>query len=109
VNNVYCFPGISFGAVRCKARFLPDSIFYRAAEAVAVSLSAEDIAEGRVVPHPRRIREVGLNVATAVVMECQRLGLAGRVVGRDAEEVRRVLAAERWDPYTVGESVSATE
>lgn len=98
VNNVYCFPGISFGAVRCRARNLPDSVFLVAAEAVANSLDAQDIAEDRVVPHPRRIREVSLNVATAVVLECQRLGIAQRTVGASAEEVRRALAAEMWEP-----------
>mmetsp|Transcript_40183 Transcript_40183/g.94716 ORF Transcript_40183/g.94716 Transcript_40183/m.94716 type:complete len:162 (+) Transcript_40183:806-1291(+) len=98
VNNVYCFPGISFGAVACKASSLPESVFFTAAAAVAASLSAEDIAQDRVVPHPARIREVGLNVATAVVLHCQRLGLAQELLGSSAEEVRRELAARMWDP-----------
>ena len=38
VNNVYIFPGMSFGAVCCQASSIPESIFLAAAEAVANSL-----------------------------------------------------------------------
>lgn len=97
---MYCFPGISFGAVACKAATLPEAFFFAAAEAVALSLTAEDMAQDRVVPHLARIRQVGLNVATGVVLKAQELGLAQRTVGADADEVRRVLAAEMWDPLS---------
>ena len=40
VNNVYIFPGMSFGAVCCQAREIPESFFMAAAEAVANSLGS---------------------------------------------------------------------
>jgi malic enzyme len=98
VNNVYIFPGLSFGAAMCQASSLPDSTFLAAAEAVARSLSAQDIAEDRVVPHPDRIREVSLNVATATVLECQRLGLASRPLGETEEAVKSALQGMMWAP-----------
>lgn len=98
VNNVYCFPGISFGAVACRAARLPDEIFFAAAEAVAGALTAQELAEGRVVPHAARIRQVGLEVATAVVLRAQELGLAGKTLGAGAAEVRAALAAQMWEP-----------
>jgi len=98
VNNVYCFPGISFGAISCKAQKLPDAIFLAAAEAVANTLSASDIEEDRVVPHPARIREVGLNVAAATVLACNKAGVSTRPIGDTFDAVKEVLAKEMWDP-----------
>merc|ERR1711959_122154 len=83
VNNVYIFPGMSMGAISCRARTIPERFFMVAAEAVANSLDAEDLKSERVVPHMNRIRDVGLNVATAVVLEAQKMGLAGKNLGSD--------------------------
>jgi malic enzyme len=98
VNNFLVFGGIGFAAVRCQATTLPESLFFAAAEAVANALTRAEIAQGRVVPHPARIRAVSLDVATAVVLECQRLGIARRALGATAAEVRAVLEAAMWDP-----------
>ena len=35
VNNVYIFPGMSFGAMCCEATAIPDRLFMVAAEAVS--------------------------------------------------------------------------
>jgi len=98
VNNVYIFPGLSFGAIQCKASKIPESFFLAAAEAVAGSLAIEDLKADRVVPHLPRIRQVGLNVAAAVVMEAQKLNLAGKVLGSTLEEVTQVLQGLMWVP-----------
>ena len=50
------------------------------------------------VPNPQRIREVSLNVATAVVWECQASGLARKHLGNTLEEVRSSLRAGMWSP-----------
>lgn len=52
----------------------------------------------RVVPHRDRLREVALNVATAVVMEAQKLGLAARTLGKDEGEVKAAVKALMWEP-----------
>jgi len=98
VNNVYIFPGLSYGAVQCEASTIPDSLFLKAAEAVANSLDDEDIAEDRVVPPLTRIREVALNVATAVVLQSQKEGIANKVLGQTREEVKAALKANMWAP-----------
>lgn len=107
VNNVYIFPGLSFGAAMCRATTLPDEVFLLAAEAVARALSAAELAEDRVVPHPARLREVGLSVATATVLGCQRLGLATRRLGEDEASVRAALSGMMWLPNTKGQSEAA--
>lgn len=98
VNNVYIFPGVSFGAVCCQATSIPERFFMVAAEAVASSLSQEELDLDKVVPARDRIAEVSLNVAAAVAWEAQTLGLAGRQLGNSQEAVKASLSAMRWKP-----------
>ena len=98
VNNFYIFPGLSFGASCCNAQSIPERLFMVAAEAVAKSLSADEVALDRVVPHPDRIRECSLSVATATVLEATRLGLARNSLGDDEAAVRAKLEALMWSP-----------
>uniref|UniRef100_A0A7S2DWM2 Malic enzyme n=1 Tax=Haptolina brevifila TaxID=156173 RepID=A0A7S2DWM2_9EUKA len=101
VNNFYIFPGMSFGAVACDAKTIPEKLFMVSATAVANSLSSDEIKTNRVMPHPDRIREVSLNVATAVVMEAQKMGLANITIGADENQVSAALKALMWSPGTV--------
>lgn len=98
VNNVYVFPGVSFGAICCEAETVPEGFFMVAAEAVAKSLTQAELEVDRCMPHPDRLREVSLNVATAVVLEAQRKGVAGRILGSDEETVKAALQAKMWSP-----------
>jgi malate dehydrogenase (oxaloacetate-decarboxylating)(NADP+) len=98
VNNVYIFPGVSFGAVCCQATSIPERLFMVAAEAVASSLGEEELRLDMVVPGRDRIQEVVLNVATAVALEAQTMGLAGKQLGKTYEEVRAALNSMRWTP-----------
>lgn len=98
VNNVYIFPGMSFGAVCCQASEIPESFFMAAAEAVANSLGDEELKLDMVVPKRDRIQEVSLNVATAVALEAQKQSLAGQPLGADWASVRATLEKMRWMP-----------
>ena len=51
VNNVYIFPGLSYGAVACQASTIPDRFFMVAAEAVANSLTC--VAQYSYISHIR--------------------------------------------------------
>jgi len=98
VNNVYIFPGMSFGAICCQAKTIPERLFLVAAEAVANSLSQEDFDVGRVIPHRDQVQRVNLNVSTAVVLEAQKLSLARRKLGADAAAVKATLEGMMWKP-----------
>lgn len=52
----------------------------------------------RVIPARDALRDVNLNVATAVVLEAQKLGLAGKPLGEDAPTVKAAIAARQWCP-----------
>ncbi|CAJ1393763.1 unnamed protein product [Effrenium voratum] len=89
---------MSFGAVCCEATTIPDELFMTAAEAVAHSLDEDDRKSESVLPCTARIREVGLKVATAVVLAAQEAGLARKKLGSTEEEVAKALRALRWEP-----------
>jgi malate dehydrogenase (oxaloacetate-decarboxylating)(NADP+) len=98
VNNVYIFPGVSFGACVCAAKTIPDRFFLIAAQAVANSLTDEDLQLDRVIPARERLREVSLEVATAFVLEAQKMGLATRTLGADESQVKAAVKALMWEP-----------
>jgi len=98
VNNVYIFPGVSFGACVCAAKTIPDRFFLVAAQAVANSLTEEDLQLDRVIPERERLREVALEVATAIVLEAQEMGLATRTLGVNVTEVKAAVKALMWEP-----------
>eukprot|EP00913_Durusdinium_trenchii_P009374 g8810.t1 len=98
VNNFFIFPGMSFAAVCCEATKITDHLFMEAAQAVANSLDKVDIESDSVLPNTARIRDVGHNVATAVVLAAQKANLAQKPLGETWEEVAGELASLRWDP-----------
>ncbi|MFY9925589.1 MAG: NAD-dependent malic enzyme [Opitutaceae bacterium] len=65
-NNVYVFPGVGLGALVTEASEVTDAMFLAAATTLAGLVRPEDLAEGRVYPPIDRIREVSLEIATAV-------------------------------------------
>jgi malate dehydrogenase (oxaloacetate-decarboxylating)(NADP+) len=101
VNNFFIFPGMSFGAMCCECSTMPERLFMVAAETVANSLDEMDIEAESVVPNPMRIREVGDAVSTSVVLEAQKLGLAGKPLGATKEEVSAELQKRAWTPSEV--------
>lgn len=75
-NNMYIFPGVGLGASSCAAVKITDTMLYRAAEALAALVTEEERAQGLTFPPIKDIRKCSLEVATAVVKEAVRAGLA---------------------------------
>ncbi len=65
-NNVYIFPGIGLGAIASGAWHIPDDLFLTAARVVAQQVTEADLAEGRIYPPLRKIRDVSFAIAVAV-------------------------------------------
>ncbi len=82
---MFIFPGVGIAAVLCGAKRVTDRMFYRAAEALASTLSADDLQHGRVFPDVARIREVTIKVASSVILSALEDGLATRGPFLDAE------------------------
>ena len=66
-NNMFIFPGLGFGASTAGAKYVSDDTLFACSEALAHSLTDEEIARGQVFPNVDRIREVSCEVAEAVV------------------------------------------
>lgn len=76
-NNVYVFPGLGLGAILAKATMVTDDMVYTAADALARSLTAEEVSEGLIYPRIERVREASLVVAREVMKAARRDGVSG--------------------------------
>ncbi|MBN2492904.1 MAG: NAD-dependent malic enzyme [Planctomycetes bacterium] len=94
-NNFYIFPGAGIGALAARARWLPDTVFLAAAEALAALVPDEAFARGTLYPSLREIRRVSREVALATGRAVMKEGLSP--LESDAELVRR-LDAMIWEP-----------
>ncbi|MGI5818371.1 MAG: NAD-dependent malic enzyme [Armatimonadota bacterium] len=85
VNNFYAFPGIGAGTWLARATRISDGMLLAAAEAIHAALSESDLAEDLVLPASPRLRNVGAEVATAVLRAAADEGLATRELPADPE------------------------
>ncbi len=98
-NNVYIFPGVGLGALVSEAAQVTNSMFLKAAQRLARLVTEDDLAQGRIYPSLSQIREVSIQIATAVAAEAHATGLARVARPEDIEaDVRsRVFEPEYYD------------
>ena len=75
-NNAYIFPGLGLGILASESRLVVREMFLKAAGALAAEVSAGDLAEGRIYPPLRKIREISLAIAMATAQVAYAQGLA---------------------------------
>ena len=94
-NNAYIFPGVGLGMISCKARTIPDSVFLESAKALAQSVSEQDLSNGSIYPKIDEIREVSLNIATAVAKFAYANELTA---GSEPENLADFIRSRMYDP-----------
>ena len=94
-NNAYVFPGIGLGAVSCRARTLPDSLFLEAARTLAGLTDQDDLDRGSIYPPLREIRRISLAIATRVAEKAYAAKLARR---RRPPNLRYAIARSMYEP-----------
>ncbi len=94
-NNAYIFPGLGLGVVACGATRVTDEMFLAAANALAKSVSAGSLAQGSIYPPLREIREVSVQIATAVAHIAYELELATEPKQSDLDAQVR---SHVWEP-----------
>lgn len=100
-NNAYIFPGVGLGVIACASPRVTNEMFLAAAHALAQQVTADDLAHGRVYPQLRRIREVSIAIASAVVETAQRQGLVRRELPSDlAAYIRPLMYTPDYIDYT---------
>ncbi len=75
-NNAYVFPGIGLGVIASHSTRVTREMFYEAANALAGTVTTDDLAKGRVFPGLDRVREVSARIAAAVAHVAFNAGLA---------------------------------
>ena len=93
-NNVFIFPGLGLGALVCRARRVSDAMIAAASRALADTLLPEELERGLLFPSVRRLREVAVNVARAVIGQAVADGDAREAPAR----VNEAVAAAMWEP-----------
>ncbi len=94
-NNSYIFPGVGLGMMACKAKTIPESVFLESAKALANTVSEADLKVGAIYPVVDEIREVSLNIATAVAEHAYDNGLATEP---RPEDLRSTIQSMMYDP-----------
>jgi malate dehydrogenase (oxaloacetate-decarboxylating)(NADP+) len=94
-NNVYIFPGVGLGVVASGARRVTDEMFIAAARALAALVTPAELDAGSIYPALGRIREVSLDIATAVAELAWSRGLTSLPKPTD---VRAHVAAHVYQP-----------
>jgi len=108
-NNAFVFPGVGLGVCVSRARYVSDGMFLDAAKALAVNVTAEDLAQCAVYPRLSRIRDCSHAVACAVIRRAVAEGHAEPGVLVNLEEtVRRSMWFPEYLPIRY-EPVRATE
>ena len=94
-NNVFVFPGIGLGTILTGAKQITAGMIAASADALAASLSDDDIAEKCLMPGIARIWDVCGDVAMAVAKQAIEDGVAGDT---DIETLLANLDDYRWRP-----------
>jgi len=100
-NNMMVFPGLGLGVTVCGATKVTDRMLYVAAESLANFTSNEDIAQGKVFPPIKSIREASHTIACAVIEEAIREGIATRITAKDASNLKDFVASKMYYPEYV--------
>jgi malate dehydrogenase (oxaloacetate-decarboxylating)(NADP+) len=94
-NNAYVFPGIGLGAVASQASTIPDSLFLVASRVLAKLVNGQDLQKGALYPPLSEIRNISLNIATAVAEKVFELGIAKN---DKPDNLKQLIADYMYDP-----------
>ena len=94
-NNAYVFPGIGLGTIVSNARTIPDELFLVASRTLAKLVSDQNIQNGALYPRLTEIRNISLNIATAVAEKVYELGISK---SDKPANLKQVIADYMYDP-----------
>jgi malate dehydrogenase (oxaloacetate-decarboxylating)(NADP+) len=98
-NNMFIFPGVGLACSVSGVSQITDEMLYLAAQACTDSMTSEEIAQGRTFPDIKRIREVSLAVAIAVIEEGLRKDLCTKIRKKDLKNgVSNLVQSKMYFP-----------
>ncbi|XP_067882111.1 NADP-dependent malic enzyme isoform X3 [Heterodontus francisci] len=102
-NNAYVFPGVALGVIACGVRHIHEEIFLIAAEAIVEQVLEEHLAEGRLYPPLKAIRNVSLLVAVKIAEYAFRNGMASVYPEPEDKEsyINSLIYSTDYDEFVV--------
>lgn len=94
-NNLYIFPGVGLGALVAGAPRVTDEMFMAASRSLSAMVTAEDLANGKLLPNIKEIREVSAQVALAVTKVARDSGLGIRL---EDDQLLKIIRNAMWKP-----------
>ena len=94
-NNAYVFPGIGLGAIVSNAKTIPDELFLVASRTLAGLVSEQNLQKGALYPRLTEIRNISLNIATAVAERVFELGISHNA---KPENLKQFVEDYMYDP-----------
>ena len=95
-NNAYVFPGIGLGAIVSNAKTIPDDLFLIASRTLAKLVSDQNIQNGSLYPRLTEIRNISLNIATAVAKKVYEMGISQNE--KKPENLKQIITDYMYDP-----------
>ena len=95
-NNAYVFPGIGLGTIVSNATTIPDELFLVASRTLAKLVSEQNLQEGALYPRLTEIRNISLNIATAVAEKVYELGISQNK--EKPANLKQLIADYMYDP-----------
>ena len=95
-NNAYVFPGIGLGTIVANASTIPDDLFLVASRTLANMVSEQNLQNGALYPRLTEIRNISLNIATAVAEKVYELGVSQN--NEKPSNLKQVIADYMYDP-----------
>ncbi|XP_037081887.1 NADP-dependent malic enzyme-like isoform X3 [Pollicipes pollicipes] len=94
-NNAYIFPGVSLGVICTGMHHIGEEVFLRAAEALSLMVSTEDLAQGRLYPPLSAIRDVSLKIAVQLAEHAYKTGTAS--LYPEPKDKEAFIRAQQYD------------
>ena len=94
-NNAFIFPGVGLGCILSEAREVTDTLFFKAAQRLADSVTRDRLDNGAVYPDQTMLRHVSRSIAIDVIREARRENL-GRLIPDDA--IEQLVDDAMWYP-----------
>jgi malate dehydrogenase (oxaloacetate-decarboxylating) len=97
-NNSTCFPGIGLGCVLSRSRLLSDKMLVAAVKALAGQAPALKDPSRGLLPDVSGVREISVQIATAVIKQAVEEGLAQEQgIPTNDEELEEWVREQMWD------------
>lgn len=98
-NNVFIFPGIGLGALLAETDVISDEMISASAQALAATITTEELERGLLFPSIDRLREVAAAVAEAVMREAAAEGHGSGNLDNLAERIRAAMWVPQYTDY----------